>query len=397
LQVDAASELLSYLPWPKAYEKDTFLMPDFTSLEVLGFAGSGLPAGINIPNYDDIRQTDGFKNVSLGNVLSARDFKERVTFLNDADQDIFRGRVNAAFEIQVGLHELLGHGSGKTFVQSADGTFNFDRSVVDPMTNAPVTSWYKPGETWDTVFGSNASTMEECRAEAVGIVLCVHREVQRIFGFVDTAEADDIVYANWLNMARAGLLGLQFYTPATRKWGQAHMQARHALLRVMLQAGQGFVEIVGLDKLAAGEKVEGESGVHVKMDRNKIMSVGLPAVSAFLMKLQVLKSTAQVGAAMEMYDALTAVPEEWLPLRELIVEKRKPRQMFVQPVLEAAGSAPETTPGKVVVGEHQSAVHLRTFPATIEGMIESVVTRYGAPDPELIAAAREEAKWHQLA
>ncbi len=46
--VDAAASMIPRLPWPREFEKDKFLSPDFTSLEVLSFASSCLPYGINI-------------------------------------------------------------------------------------------------------------------------------------------------------------------------------------------------------------------------------------------------------------------------------------------------------------------------------------------------------------
>jgi dipeptidyl-peptidase-3 len=43
--VDGAAAMIPKLPWSNDFEKDKFLSPDFTSLEVLSFAGSGIPAG----------------------------------------------------------------------------------------------------------------------------------------------------------------------------------------------------------------------------------------------------------------------------------------------------------------------------------------------------------------
>lgn len=127
--VSSAPSLIPLLPWEAEFEKDHFLAPDFTSLEVLAFASSGIPAGINIPNYDDIRQSEGFKNVSLGNVLGAKAPDEKIPFIRDDDLEVYKKYRDGAFEVQVGLHELTGHGCGKLLQETSPGVFNFDQKV----------------------------------------------------------------------------------------------------------------------------------------------------------------------------------------------------------------------------------------------------------------------------
>ncbi|KAK0153565.1 Dipeptidyl peptidase 3 [Merluccius polli] len=354
--VSSAEVLLPELPWPRDFEKDTFLKPDFTSLDVLTFAGSGIPAGINIPNYDDIRQSEGFKNVSLGNVLAVAyaTQKEKLTFLEEEDKDVYIKWKGPSFEVQVGLHELLGHGSGKLFVQDDKGKFNFDQStLINPETGEKVTSWYRGSETWDSKFSTMASSYEECRAECVGLYLCLNKHVLSIFGH-DGQDAEEVVYVNWLNMVRAGLLGLEFYTSESSSWRQAHMQARFVILRVLLEAGEG---LVGLEEVT-GE--DGRPDARITLDRTKIHSVGKTAIQRFLCKLQVLKATADVAGGRALYDGYSAVtdsgPHNFLRLRDTVLLRKEARKMFVQANTRVNGEGVE-----LVEYEGSAAGLIRSF------------------------------------
>lgn len=130
-----------------------------------------------------------------------------------------------------------------------------------------------------------------------------------------------MLYINWLLMVRAGLLALEFYDPATNNWGQAHMKARYAILRVLLKAGQSFVTIT--------PKPDYSDAV-VQLDRAKIQTVGKQAIGDFLSRLQVFKATADIQNAGALYDEFTSVPDDWLKLRDLVLNKRQPRKVFVQ-------------------------------------------------------------------
>ncbi|XP_068600106.1 dipeptidyl peptidase 3-like [Brachionichthys hirsutus] len=354
--VDSAEVLLPELPWPQEFEKDTFLKPDFTSLDVVTFAGSGIPAGINIPNYDDIRQTEGFKNVSLGNVVAVAyaSQREKLTFLKEEDKDLFIKLKGAAFEVQVGLHELLGHGSGKLFTQDDNGEFNFDKSkVINPETGELVSSWYRANETWDSKFSTIASTYEECRAECVALHLCFKKEVLSIFGHEGQA-ADGVVYVTWLGMVRAGLLGLEFYTPEHKSWRQAHMQARFVILRVLLEAGEG---LVGLEEVTGQD---GKPDARITLDQSKIRTVGRDAIHRFLCKLQVFKSTADVEKGRALYDGYSSVgsdgAHDFLRLRETVLLRKEPRKMLVQANSRISGDTAE-----LVEYEGSAAGLIRSF------------------------------------
>lgn len=319
--VENATSLIQFLPWEKLFEKDVFTPPDFTSLEVLTFAGSGVPAGINIPNYDDVRLNVGFKNVSLGNVLSANPKKpkkeELVTFIDHDLQDKFRKWRDDSFEVQVGLHELLGHGTGKLLQETSRGEFNFDQE------NHPeIKSYYKSTDTWGSLFGTVAGSFEECRAELVALYLILKKpqQVLEIFDIKTEQDQKDVQFIATLLMARAGLLGLEFWDPASQKWGQPHMQARFGIFKCLNKAG-----VVSL-------KYSDSSfdDLKIVVDESKLSNEAVAALGDFLHNLHIFKTTANVEEGIKFYNDITNVTSDYSQFRDVVLSKKLPRKQLIQ-------------------------------------------------------------------
>jgi len=254
---------------------------------------------------------------------------------------------------------LLGHGCGKLLQETSDGVFNFDHKnpPISPITEKPITTYYKPGQTWGSVFGSMASSYEECRAESVAMHLICDFKIMSIFGVGNgvediNGEAGDVLYAAYLLMARAGVAALEFWDPKSRKWGQAHMQARYSILQTFLSAGKEFA--------ALDYTKDDLSDLTIKLDRSKILSHGRPVVEKYLQKLGIYKATADFKAGTELYERMTHVDEFWgTKVRDEVLRQKQPRKVFVQANTFIEGD-------KIV---------LKEYPATPEGMIQSYAER----------------------
>ncbi|TRM58673.1 peptidase family M49-domain-containing protein [Schizophyllum amplum] len=350
--VNSAPTLIQDLPWGKDFEVDVFRKPDFTALEVVSFATGGIPAGIN--NYYEVRESTGFKNVSLANILAAKSPNEEVTFIHPDDLALYNAWDSKAFEVQVANHELLGHGSGKLFQEDADGKRNFDpEKIINPLTGKKIESWYKAGQTPDSVLGEVSSSMEECRAETVALYLGGNRDILKIFDITSEQDIEDIQHATFLLMARAGLRGLEFYDPKAGKHGQAHMQARLGITQHLLRAG-----------LAALQEIRNADGtlenVYIRVDREKVLKEGKRVAGELLVQLQVRKSTADGAGARKFYAELTKPSDAWAgEIRDLVLRKKQPRKIFVQPNT------------MVMDGK----VQLKEYPLTLSGVIESFLER----------------------
>jgi dipeptidyl-peptidase-3 len=148
-------------------EKDTFLAPDFTTIEIVTFASCSVFLGQNLPNYDDIRENEGFKNVFFGNAMPSLTISS-VQFATEEQTKILAENTLRCYEIHVACHELLGHGVGKTIYRPDEGPLP---TFTDPITGEQYQSAYEKEDTWSTRFGKISSSYEECRADTCGLYL----------------------------------------------------------------------------------------------------------------------------------------------------------------------------------------------------------------------------------
>jgi dipeptidyl-peptidase-3 len=307
LFVERSADILRLLPYPPAYERPSFVPPSYNAINVLTACRKWLPAGINVPNYDEIRLSRGFKNVSLPNVILAVR-PPRFSFVPDEVLPGFLEDWAGTRALGVAAHELYGHGSG-TLLTEADIAKGVP-DLLNPGRN--VTTFWAEGETYQTVFGSIGPAYEEARAEATALHLSFKDEVLELFGIPPERRRRFKVNAAYL-MLHGSIAQLGCYSPEVCQWKQAHTRARFAVLRAVLNWGRGATTV---------QKVDGKFKLFIDADN---FDAVIDAVEKLVVHLNYYKSARLPEQAKEFFSGLTSIDEFWLEVRAQAAPIRLPR------------------------------------------------------------------------
>merc|ERR1712110_961297 len=102
-----------------------------------------------------------------------------------------------------------------------------------------------------------------------------------------------------------------------------------------------------------GDRTQDTPDLLLSLDRSMIPGIGKTAIGDLLLEIHVARCITAPGMA-KRFEMLTQLPADWLAIREIVVARKRPRDIFVQPVTVLGAS-----------GE----VKLQTYPCSREGLI----------------------------
>ena len=353
--VDNAEYFINQLPWDKNFEKDKFITPDFTALDIVGFPTTSLFVGINLPNYLDIHDTDGFKNLTLLNAYGSFNIDFLKKIINEKDVELEEKIGIKVSMFKTALHELLGHGTGKLFKIDENGKYNFDiENVINPLTNEKINSYYLPGETYESKFSTFCRALEEGRADYTALYLVFNKKAQNIFEFKED-EYEDVITNMWLTYFIGGIIGIGYYKNG--KWNNPYSLERFLFLNYVLKNQEIGKEIIlfNID--------EEKRTFKIVLNKENLINYGKTIVSKILTCIHISKCIGDTKTAENLVNKYGTVDEYMSNIYKMIIWSNEVKKdMNVDLILEE--------------NEGKQIVKINQYPLTPIGFIKSVVDRF---------------------
>jgi dipeptidyl-peptidase-3 len=201
-----------HMPFDDIYKKDTAKGLSASSITVASMAGATspcLPLGICLPNSEWIREVHGSKSVNLYNVGSSRDKGDKSIqqeFFLSEYQEVLDLYGSDSSSLHTDLHEITGHGSGKTL----KGVSNDDLKI-----------YY--------------SVIEEARADLVGLYFIADHKIKDIGLIDENTNLAEFTKAQYISYLTNGALSQLRRVELGSDLAQPHIRNRQLVSQWVLE------------------------------------------------------------------------------------------------------------------------------------------------------------------
>jgi|SRR5579862_1686882 len=295
------------MPWDPQWRRTEVVGVTARAIDVIVEAGDSAPVtpiGINLPNDQHVRERYGSKSVTLANINEAYAKSQLPAYRKEfcwSDEEIARDEKWTALagEVTTGIHEVLGHGSGR---------------VSERLEGQP-----------QLFLKEQYSALEESRADLVALYFLPDPKVVEI-GLVPAEHQDEIVQAEYESYTRNALVQLRRVREGTQI-EEDHMRNRQMIVRWLMA-----------NSLAIEVRVRDAKTHYVMVDAAAFRE----GVGRLLADVQRIKSEGDYEAARDLFDSYGIHFEA--PLRDEVVRRVDRLNLpsytgFVQPKLEPVTDA----------------------------------------------------------
>ncbi len=278
---DNAAYFEGRMPWPEEYRRIDVEKPVSNIIDIVMGTGDMGPvpwAGYNLPNYADIRETHGAKNVIFRNIMAAGSDRDRDALVDTFYLAEYRDPVKKWGRLvrdwMVYMHEVIGHGSGRPSKDLTDDPRNLMGRVFSPL--------------------------EEMRADLVALYFMADPKLVEI-GAIPAKHHLEILGTAYVSYFQSFLASYRRFHGDKIK--EAHWKGRQAIFMWLVKGGDNGKGDFGL------RVVEEGGSFYVKVEDVWKIRKGLEIL---LDKVQVLKSTANVKGAEALVDGFgTSYEHKW--------------------------------------------------------------------------------------
>ena len=351
-------ELIKELPWDTNFEKEINII-HFNSMNVISFARNGCPYAKSLPNYHEIRENKGVKDIIFLNVIPTFDLKETDYFFCEKEViDLINNLGNSAAQMMISMKQLIGYRQVKFFRVKKDENneeSNFDRELKNPLTNQVIEKYYLNNETFDEKFGSNAAIINECLAILTVLNFCGNLNIQDLF-YINNSDRKNIVYIIWNMSFIKGILGLKNYIESSHSWVHPSSQSYWIIFNYFLHSQKKEEEIIKC------ELDEEKETFKIDLNKSNILNSSKEILWDLMLKLHIWRCIGDTESGNQFIQEYSKPDEKCLKIKKILDKIELPKTLYLYNNL---------------IMHEKGKIKIKQYPKTLEGIIESNLDRFG--------------------